>query len=188
MRAFFGLDARRSTCGRALVENRRNRLYLLGNEMTEYQNTRRAFSVYGGYSRRLKNGLVRRLNVGVAHHNSRLSAVTNPILPSSIPDNRKLIYPLGRIEIVDHAFENISNSNQTDRTEDSLVGTRLTARLGCSERTLGADRGSLIYATSFNRGFDSLNKTHRCFRLCEWAYGIRAQRKFCSSKSALVTT
>jgi len=157
-RPFFSLDARWSAGVWALDDDRRSVLYVLGEEAAEYQHERRYFSANGGWSKGLTNGLARRWTVGVVHDDNTFLPVLNPTLPPAIPDNRKLVYAFASIEIVENEFETIRNRDQIGRTEDFLMGSHVSATLGWSDQSLGADRDALIYLASASRGFGSLKK------------------------------
>lgn len=157
-RPFFSLDARWSAGVWALDDDRRSVLYVLGDEAAEYQHERRYFSANGGWSKGLANGLVRRWTVGVVHDDNDFSPVPNPTLPPATPENRKLVYAFAGIEIVEDEFETIRNRDQIGRTEDFLMGSHVSATLGWSDQSLGADRDALIYSASASRGFGSLEK------------------------------
>ncbi len=158
IRPFYALDARWSAGARMEEDDRRSTLYVLGDEAAEYQHERRAFSAFGGYSKGLRDGAARRWTFGIAHDDNRFSDVVDPALPAMIPQDRKLIYGFARFEYVQDAFKTTRNRDQIGKTEDFLMGTRLSATLGWSDRSLGADRDALIYSTTFSRGFGSLEK------------------------------
>ena len=158
VRPFYALDSRWSAGGWALDDDRRSTLYVLGEEAAEYQHARRYFSLYGGWSKGLANGLVRRWTVGVVHDDNDFSPVPNPTLPPATPENRKLVYAFAGIEIVEDEFETTRNRDQIGKTEDFLMGSHVFATLGWSDQSLGADRDALIYSAAASRGFGSLKK------------------------------
>lgn len=153
---FHALDARWSAGASIFDDERRTAIYSLGDEIAEYRQDSNYFSVYGGWSRGLRNGWVKRYVAGVVSDDSRFSTALNPTLPAVIPDNRKLVYPYVAIEILEDRFEKTSNSDQIDRSEDFYLGTRFFALLGQSATGLGADRNALVYSAAASRGFGSL--------------------------------
>lgn len=158
-RPFYALDARWTAGGRLLDDDRRTALYRLGNEAVEFRHEHEFATAFGGWSRGLRSGSVRRWTAGVVYDDNMFSDVPNPMLPSLIPENRKLVYPFLGVEIVKNQFETAANTNQMGRTEDFFLGTRLTVSIGWSDRSFGADRDALIFSASIRRGFGTLKKT-----------------------------
>lgn len=158
VRPFYALDARWTAGGSALDDDRRTALYRLGQEAAEYQHERRYFSAFGGWSKGLDRGFARRWTVGVVHDDNQFSTVLSPLLPLALPEDRNLVYAFAKFELVKDDFETTKNRDQIGRTEDFQMGTHLSASLGWSDETLGADRDALIYATTYSRGFGSLAK------------------------------
>ena len=159
VRPFHALDARWTAGGQLLDDDRRTALYQLGNEAVEFRHERAHGSVFGGWSRGLRNGWVRRWTTGVVYDDNTFSDVLDPTLPALIPENRKLVYPFLSLEILQDKFEKTANANQIGRTEDFFLGTRLTALVGWSDDSFGADRNALIFSASASSGFGSLKKT-----------------------------
>lgn len=158
IRPFYALDTRWSAGGQVLEDDRRSALYLLGEETAEYQHERDYVSAFGGWSRGLQDKWVRRWTAGIVHDDNQFSPVVNPTLPAAIPMDRKLVYAFVGLEIVEDQFETSRNRDQIGKTEDFLMGSRLSASLGWSDESLGADRDALIYAARASRGFGSLQK------------------------------
>lgn len=164
VRPFHELDARWTAGGRLLDDDRRTAFYRLGDEAAEYRHERDYATTFGGWSAGLQNGWARRWTAGVVYDDNVFSDVTDPSLPALIPDNRKLVYPFLRMEMVEDQFETTANANQMGRTEDFHLGTRLSASLGWSDRSFGADRNALVFSASYGRGFGSLKKTSLLLR------------------------
>lgn len=158
VRPFYALDTRWAAGIRALDDDRRSVLYSAGEEAAEYQHERRRYSAFGGWSKGLRDGFARRWTLGVTHDDNRFSAVSNPTLVPASPDDRKLIYAFVNFELVEDAFEASSNRDQIGRTEDFFLGSYVSATVGWSDQSLGADRDALIYSASASRGFGSLEE------------------------------
>jgi hypothetical protein len=155
-RPFYALDARWST-GMAISQvDQRVALYDLGEEAAEYQQEREFFSAFGGWSVGLKGGWVHRYTAGFVFDENRFSEVVDATLPAAIPSDRKLVYPFFGVEIIEDSFEETVNRDQIKRTEDLQTGLRVTASLGWSDETFGADRDALIYSASAERLFGSI--------------------------------
>ena len=157
-RPFYALDTRWSAGGLALDDDRRSALYFEGEEAAEYQHARRNFSVFAGWSKGLHNGRAKRWTVGITHDDNRFSTVSDATLPPLLPDDRELVYAFASIEIVEDEFATAKNRDQIGRTEDFMMGLNVSATLGWSDESLGADRDALIYRGKISRGFGSLDK------------------------------
>ena len=156
---FYALDTRRAGGGFVLDDDRRSALYTLGNEAAEYRHARENLIAFGGWSAGLQDGWAKRWTTGVVYDDNRFSSVDDPTLPAEIPGDRKLVYPFIGIEILEDQFETTINGDQMGRSEDFYLGTRLTARLGWSDTSFGADRDALIYTSTANMGFGSMDRT-----------------------------
>jgi len=159
IRPFYALDSRWSAGGWIFDDDRRSTLYVLGNEAAEYQHERDYVTAFGGWSNGLQQGWVRRWTAGIVHDDNQFSSVLNPTLPAAVPDDRKLVYAFLGLEIVEDQFRTARNRDQIGKTEDFFLGSRLSASLGWSDESLGADRDALIFSARASRGFGSLEKT-----------------------------
>ncbi len=159
VRPFYALDTRWSAGGWVLHDDRRSALYALGEEAAEYQHARDYVSVFGGWSKGLQNGWVRRWTAGLVRDDNRFSMVRDATLPAAVPSNRDLVYAFVGLEVVEDLYETSRNRDQMGRTEDFYLGSRLSVSLGWSDTSIGADRDALVFSASASRGFGSLEKT-----------------------------
>jgi hypothetical protein len=159
IRPFHALDSRWTAGGWVSSDDRRTALYRLGDEAAEYRHERDFHTAFGGWSRGLRNGWVRRWSAGFVYDDNQFSEALDPTLPAVIPGDRKLVYPFLGLEILEDDFSTSSNTNQIGRTEDFFMGTRISASLGWADESFGADRDALIAVASANLGFGSLDKT-----------------------------
>ncbi len=159
IRPFHALDSRWTAGGWISNDDRRTALYRLGNEAAEYRHEREYHTAFGGRSRGLRDGWVRRWSAGVVYDDNDFSQALDPTLPAVIPEDRKLVYPFLGLEILEDEFSTSSNTNQIGRTEDFFMGTRISASLGWADQSFGADRDALITAATARIGFGSLEKT-----------------------------
>ena len=158
IRPFYALDTRWSAGGWLLEDERREALYALGEEAAEYRHERDYQSAFGGWSRGLQDGWVRRWTAGIVRDDNRFSAATNPTLPAVIPENRDLVYVFLDMQILEDQFEKARNREQIGKTEDFYLGSYLSATLGWSDTSIGADRDALIFAARGSLGFGSLDR------------------------------
>jgi hypothetical protein len=157
VRPFYALDARWAAGLIGSDINQRGVLYDLGEKAAEYQQERRYFSAFGGWSSGLSNGWVRRYTAGVVFDENRFAEVVDVTLPAAIPADRELVYPFIGIEILEDSFEETVNRDQIKRTEDLQTGLRFAASLGWSDEAFGADRDALVYSASISRFFGSVD-------------------------------
>jgi hypothetical protein len=158
IRPFYALDTRWSAGLTALDSDSRRALYDLGEEAAEYQQERQLFTAFGGWSKGLHDGWVRRYTGGVVFDDRQFSTVANATLPAAVPEDRKFIYPFFGLELVQDQFETARNREQIDRTEDFFTGTRISTTLGWADESTGSSRDALLYTASYGRGFGSLQK------------------------------
>jgi len=158
VRPFYELDAR-WTAGMNLYDSdRRESLYELGDPAAEYQQERVYHSAFYGWSRGLRHGRAQRWTAGLVYDDSRFSAVPNGTQPPAIPEDRKLVYPFLGFELIQDRFETTKNRNQISQTEDFMMGRHVTARLGWSDTSYGADRDALIYSGAVSQSFGTVSK------------------------------
>ena len=156
LRPFYALDAKWAAGVTAFDEDKRSTLYLLGESAAEYRHERRSYTAFGGWSAGLRDGWVRRYTAGFVLDDNQFSNVIDATLPPVIPDDRKLAYPFFGIEFLENRFETATNRDQIERTEDFLIGTRLTATVGWSDESFGADRDAVVYSMRASRTFGKL--------------------------------
>jgi len=159
VRPFHSLDARWTAGGSVFDDDRRTALYVLGDEAAEYRHQREYLTAFGGWSTGLDDRWVRRWTAGIVYDDNDFSEAREPALPAVVPEDRKLVYPYLAFEILEDDFATSNNTNQIGRTEDFYMGKRVTASLGWSDTSFGADRNALLYSATASRGFGSLNKT-----------------------------
>lgn len=155
-RPFYALDARWAAGATLFDDDHRSTLYQLGEREAAYRHERRFYSAFGGWSAGLRDGWVRRFTAGIVYDDNRFVDALDPILPSVLPGDRKLVYPFVGIEILEDRFEKASNRNQIKKTEDFLTGTSFSASLGWSDESLGADRDAVLYWLRGGRSFGAL--------------------------------
>ena len=183
VRPFYSLDSRWSAGGWLVDDDRRSTLYALGEEAAEYQHKRDYVSAFGGWSTGLDDGWVRRWTAGIVYDDNRFSPVPEPTLPALIPEDRQLVYPFVRVDIIEDHFETSRNHDQIGKTEDFYLGSRLSATLGWSDESLGADRDALIVSAGAGRGYGSLEKDAVLLSM-----SVDSRLESGDAKNALLTT
>ena len=159
IRPFFALDTRWSAGVTGSDFDIEERLYDLGEKAAEYRHEREYYTAFGGWSKGLQDGWVRRYTAGFAYDRNRFSEVPEPELPAAIPADREFAYPYFGVEIFEDQFETAQNRDQIMRTEDFLVGTRFAATLGWSDKDFGADRDAALFWLSASHTLGSIGKS-----------------------------
>ncbi len=157
-RPFYALDARWTAGGTLFSDTRETPLYVSGDEVAEFGHEREFVSLFGGWSRGLRGRFARRFTYGVTYDDNQFSPVAVPTLTTLLPEDRKLVYPFVGFELVEDEFVTSQNKDQISRTEDFLMGRRVTASIGWSDESLSATRDALVYAMSASQGFGRLGE------------------------------
>ena len=157
-RPFYALDSRWSAGVELNSLEFENRFYDLGNEAAEYRQDSNFYSAWGGISSGLQDGWVRRWTAGLVYDDRQFSEVPEPEFPALLPENRRFIYPFIGFELLEDDYRTAANRDQFERTEDFLLGTRVSATLGFASESFDSDRDALLYRASFSRGFGALEK------------------------------
>ena len=159
VRPFYALDTRWAGGGTVYSDDRRDTLYVSGIATAEYQHERDYATLFGGWSRGIRNGRVRRWTAGFVYDDNQFDTAVNPSLPAVIPPDRKLVYPYIGFELVEDEFVESQNRNQIAKTEDFQMGLHVSASLGWADTSIGADRDALLYRARATRGFGKLEET-----------------------------
>ncbi len=169
IRPFYAMDSRWAAGVAFLDDEREESFYDLGNAVAEYKSETEIHRAFWGWSAGLADGWVKRWTAGIVYDDRDFSAVSNGQLPSLVPDDRQLVYPLVGFELLQEDFQTASNRDQIERTEDFSFGTRISARLGWARESFGSDRDALIYRVNANKGFGSIER--KALFLSAWASG-----------------
>lgn len=155
---FYSLDTRWAG-GLSLYDtDRTDSRYDLGKQVGEYLVDRRFRSGYVGYSQGLRDGAVTRWSFGVTSDAREFSPVPGSRFSTIVPEDRKLVYPWVQINFLEDDFRAARNRDQIERTEDFQYGWNLSARLGYSMTSLGADRSAFIFDSQLGKGFEFSQK------------------------------
>jgi hypothetical protein len=145
-RPFYALDSRWTGGVAAQNDVRTDSLYNLGNIIDQFQEHDEIAHVYGGWSHGLQNGWASRYTFGATYDDRQF--YSQPLWTGAflVPEDRKLVYPWMRYELVEDDFLKYHNYNQIERTEDFGLGTHVMAQLGWSDSALGANIDGLVYS------------------------------------------
>ena len=168
-RPFYAMDSRWAAGVAFLDDEREESFYDLGNAVAEYKSETETHRAFWGWSAGLADGWVKRWTAGIVYDDRDFSAVPNGQLPSLVPEDRQLVYPMVGFELLQEDFQTASNRDQIERTEDFSFGTRINARLGWASENFGSDRDALLYRVNANKGFGSIKR--KALFLSAWASG-----------------
>ncbi|MEO1573677.1 MAG: hypothetical protein AAFU65_01815 [Pseudomonadota bacterium] len=154
-RPFFALETRYAWNVSLIDFERVDSLYRLGDELNDYLHDERLLDVWGGWSKGLENGWVKRWRFGVVAHDNQFAEPPDGVRAGLVPAQRKLVYPYVSLNVIEDNFIKASNVQQMARTEDFFLGTQFGVTLGYAGTSLGADRSAWIVRANAQRGFGS---------------------------------
>ena len=128
--------------------------YANGERVGKFQHDQQFYEGWGGWSAGWENGWVRRWSVGATYDRNRFTTVPEEPLGGPLPEDRTLAYPWIGFDILQDAFEERSNQDQIERTEDVLVGFRAGGRLGYAAEAFGSDRNAWLMSLYAQNGWD----------------------------------
>ena len=151
-RPFFALDTRWAT-GVSVTDNDRvDSLYDRGQIVDQFRERQQFAEAYGGWSRGLRNGWVRRWRVGATYDDRQFEVAPAWTGTSVVPVDRKFVYPWVQFDLFQDDFLKLKNRDQIERTEDFYVGARASLRLGWAGAAFGSAKSALIFSGSFGHG------------------------------------
>jgi hemolysin activation/secretion protein len=90
----------------------------------------------------------------VTYQRSRYDAVPDEPLAGPLPEDQELVYPWVGFDLVQDKYQERTNQDQIERTEDILLGLRAGARVGYASESLGSDRDALMLSAYAQNGWD----------------------------------
>ena len=168
-RPFYALDTRWAAGGAWHAEKRRDQVYSLGDEIGEFGQDFETLNLYGGWSRGIRNGRVERWRLGVVYDKHRFDTADGSLDPLLVPQDRELLYPYLGYERIQDQYQRAENLDQIHRTEDFLLGARVSLRLGLLSETFGSDRRGALFAATASHGYG--DPAHRVLLLSGHAHG-----------------
>jgi hypothetical protein len=153
-RPFYALDTRHAG-GLYLFDTQLNDpRYAYGERVGKFQHDQQFYEAYGGWSAGWSGGWVRRWTAGVTYDSNRFGPVVDEPLGGPLPEDRTLVYPWIGLDIVEDFYEERTNQDQIERTEDVLVGFRAGARLGFAGEAIGSDRDAMLVSGYVQDGWN----------------------------------
>lgn len=150
---FYALDVRHAWGLSSSQTETVDDVYQRGHVVDEYMHRDRQAEVFYGYSTGLRDGWVTRWTGGLSMNQQVFNSSDARTNLSPLPAGRDLRAVWVGFEAIQDDFRIWENRNQIGRTEDVLLGTHLSMRVGRALEALGGDRNSWLYSASFSRGF-----------------------------------
>jgi hypothetical protein len=151
---FYSLDSRWSAGLSAVRDERVDRVYSLGHELSRYSRDASTLDIHVGRSGGLHDGRAHRWIAGFREERAEFAPVAAAELPNALlPHGRDLAYPYVRFESLEDDFATTRNHDQIARTEDLYFGRRYAIELGWAAPAFGADRSAAILSAQASRGF-----------------------------------
>jgi outer membrane protein assembly factor BamA len=157
-RPFYSLDTRKAGGVNLFDSIREEPRYAYGKEVGKFQNDEQLADLYYGWSAGWKDGWVRRWTAGVTYHRNRYAEVAGESLGGPLPEDIELTYPWLGFDLIQDVFQERTNQDQIERTEDVLLGLRAGARVGYASESLGSDREALMLSAYAQNGWDFGNE------------------------------
>jgi len=152
-RPFYSLNTPWATGVYGLNDIQTDSLWDRGQIIDQFQDQHEGAQIYGGWSAGLKNGWVRRYTFGYTYDEHRFAPVTTWTGPSTVPADRRFLYPFFQFDLIQDDFQRLWNHDQIARTEDFYLGTSFTARAGYAATSMGSNSNALIFRTNASTGF-----------------------------------
>lgn len=181
-RPFFALDSRWAIDTGFTDIERIDSMYGLGEIIDKFRHEIDKFSVWGGWSRGLRERRTRRWLTGITADERRFAPDPNFATPILLPSDRKLVYPWIGVQIAEDDFRQVSELNDMGRTEDVGLGLNLTAQLGYASERYGSDRDAAIFSASAHKGWEPGGTG----RLLLFDLQAQARRESAGTRNAIV--
>ncbi len=154
VRPFYELDARWAAGVTASKDNRIDAVYNAGNVASEYRHRQDRGEVFGGLSKGLIDGWVKRISVGMNYQEDAYATEPGRVAPSELPNDEKLVGPFVRLQWIEDRYRKEQNRNLIGRPEYFDLGLASTVQLGWASTDLGSSLDALLYSASVSLGFD----------------------------------
>jgi len=153
VRPFYELDARWAAGIKATSDDRIESIYNAGLVASQYRHREDAAEVFAGWSRGLVDGWVQRWSVGLTLQDDAYAVDAGLTAPPTLPDDRRLVGPFLRYQLIEERYEREQNRNLIGRPEFFALGLAASLQLGYAATALGSTENALLYAASVGRGF-----------------------------------
>ena len=157
-RPFYALETRHAG-GIAINDSTQDdSLYDLGQQVDKFADHTRFFQIWGGFSHGLDNGWTRRYSTGVTYDQHVFADSNIWSGPTVLPEDRKLVYPWLRFDLVQDQWAKLRNHNQIGRTEDFDMGAYATVQVGWADTAFGSSRDAIPFQLAAGDGYQLSNR------------------------------
>jgi hypothetical protein len=152
-RPFYSMDARYAWGLRMNRVDGSEDLYFRGDSFAGFRQRLRFWETSGGLSRGRGGDGTTRVRFGVTYEDETFTPEAGEVAPAPFPVDRTLVFPWVGLEMVEDAFERTSSFQRIGVTEDVFVGRRMSARIGWSSRSFGADIDRAVFDATYGDAF-----------------------------------
>lgn len=152
-RPFYALETRHAGGITLNDSTEDDTLYDRGQEIDRFADHSRFYQIYGGFSRGLENGWTRRYSAGWSYDEHLFSPSNLWTGPTTLPADRKYVYPWLRFDLVQDEFVKLRNHDQIGRTEDFDLGAYATAQIGWADTAFGSSQKALNFLLATGDGY-----------------------------------
>lgn len=182
-RPFFALDSRWALESSLNDTERVDAMYGLGEIVDEFRHDIESYSLWGGWSRGIRDGRTLRWLTGITadkHYFAPNPEFGDPLL---LPEDRELVYPWIGFQVTNDDFRQMRELNDMGRTEDVALGTNVSFQLGYAAERFGSDRDALVAFASASKGWEPGGAG----RLLLFNVQAQARRESGSTENAIAT-
>jgi len=154
VRPFYHLDARWAAGVRAARSDAIESIYEDGSIVAQYRHRRQRAEIFGGLSQGLVDGWVHRTSLGLALAQDRYALQPGLAAPSALPQDRRLVAPFVRLEVLEDRFERELNRNLVGKPEYFSLGLASALQLGWAVPALGSSQAGALWGARVARGYE----------------------------------
>lgn len=154
VRPFYARDARWAAGVTAAKGDRIDAVYNAGEVASEYRHRQHRGEVFGGWSRGLVDGWVRRYSVGLNFQDDAYAPEPGRVAPHELPPDETRVGPFVRLQIIEDLYRKEQNRNLMGRPEYFDLGLASTVQLGWASTAFGSSLDAWLYSASISRGFE----------------------------------
>ncbi|MGQ0580126.1 MAG: hypothetical protein ACT4PQ_14615 [Betaproteobacteria bacterium] len=153
-RPFYALDTRWAAGLSLSKDNRVDSVYNSGVISSQYRYRNNSADIYGGWSKGLIEGWVRRYSVGLTYQDDTYETEPGLVPPPELPADQKLVAPFVRYEVIEDNYQQFKNRDLIERPEYFAMGFLSSVQLGRSLASLGSSREVWLYSGMVSDGFE----------------------------------
>lgn len=153
VRPFYALDTRWAAGVSLSRDSRIDAVYTGGVTTSQFRRQENLAEAFGGWSPGLVNGYAQRYLAGLSLREDMWKLEPGRTAPAALPQDRRLVAPFVRYELVEDDFQKRGNRNQMGRPEFFAMGWGASAQLSRSTEALGVNQNVWQYAAALTNGW-----------------------------------